>query len=167
VTAGGPPYVAGKPENAAMRDAISAAVKDAMKAGDKPRLETLRMVSAAIKNADIAARGEGKDPPNDDALMSLLQKLIKQRQESADLYDKGGRAELAAKERGEIAIISGFLPEQIAETEMEGAIADIIEELGATGPKDMGKVMAALKAAYAGRMDFSRASVAVKKVLGG
>jgi uncharacterized protein YqeY len=150
-----------------MREEISAAVKDAMKAGDKPRLETLRMVSAAIKNADIAARGEGKEPLKDEAILSLLQKLIKQRQESAELYDKGGRAELAAKERAEIVVIGGFLPEQIAETEMEGAIADIIEELGATGPKDMGRVMAALKAAYPGRMDFAKASVAVKRVLGG
>lgn len=149
-----------------MRDAITAAIKDAMRAGDKPRLETLRMVSAAIKSADIAARGEGKPPLTGDAILGILQKLIKQRQESAELYDKGGRAELARKERDEIGFIEAFLPRQIAETEMEGAIADIVEELGATGPKDMGKVMAALKAAYPGRMDFAKASVAVKKVLG-
>jgi uncharacterized protein YqeY len=149
-----------------MRDEIAAATRDAMKTGDKLRLDTLRMVGAAIKNADIAARGEGKPPPSDEALLGILQKLIKQRQESAELYDRGGRAELAQKERDEIAVIGGFLPQQIAETEMEGAIADIIEELGATGPKDMGKVMAALKAAYPGRMDFAKASVAVKRVLG-
>jgi uncharacterized protein YqeY len=149
-----------------MRDEITAAIKDAMLKGDRLRLDALRMVSAAIKNADIEARGQGKPQPSDDALLSLLQKLIKQRQESAELYDKGGRAELAAKEREEISIIGGFLPQQIAETEMEAAIADIIEELGATSPKDMGKVMSALKAAYPGRMDFARASVAVKRVLG-
>jgi uncharacterized protein YqeY len=149
-----------------MRDEINAAIKDAMLKGDRLRLDALRMVSAAIKNADIEARGQGKPQPSDDALLSLFQKLIKQRQESAELYDKGGRAELAAKEREEISIIGGFLPQQIAETEMEAAIADIIEELGATGPKDMGKVMSALKAAYPGRMDFARASVAVKRVLG-
>jgi uncharacterized protein YqeY len=150
-----------------MRDAINAAVKAAMLKGEKDRLSTLRMVSAAIQNADIAARGEGKPPPSDDALLSLFQKLIKQRQESAELYDKGGRAELAAKERNEIAVIQGFLPQALGEAEMEAAIADTIEELGATGPKDMGKVMAALKAAYPGRMDFARASASVKKVLGG
>jgi uncharacterized protein YqeY len=149
-----------------MRDAITAATKDAMLKGDRLRLETLRMVGAAIKNADIAARGEGKPAPSDDALLGLLQKLIKQRQESAELYDKGGRAELAKKERDEIGFIEAFLPQQVAETEMEAAIADIIEELGATGPKDMGKVMSALKAAYPGRMDFGKASIAVKKVLG-
>ncbi|MEO8668472.1 MAG: GatB/YqeY domain-containing protein [Bauldia sp.] len=149
-----------------MRDAITAATTNAMRAGDKLRLETLRMVAAAIKNADIAARGEGKPPLPGDAILGILQKLIKQRQESAELYDKGGRAELATKERDEIGFIEAFLPAQIAETEMEGAIADIVEELGATGPKDMGKVMAALKAAYPGRMDFAKASVAVKKVLG-
>jgi len=150
-----------------MREAITAAVKDAMLKGEKDRLSTLRMVSAAIKNADIAARGEGKPAPSDDALLSLLQKLIKQRQESAELYDKGGRPELAAKERDEIAVIQGFLPKALGDAEMEAAIADTIEELGATGPKDMGKVMAALKAAYPGRMDFARASASVKKVLGG
>ena len=150
-----------------MREAINAAIKDAMLKGEKDRLSTLRMVSAAIKNADIAARGDGKAAPSNDVLLALLQKLIKQRQESADLYDKGGRPELATKERDEILVIQGFLPQGLGEAEIDAAIADTIEELGATGPKDMGKVMAALKAAYSGRMDFARASASVKKVLGG
>jgi uncharacterized protein YqeY len=150
-----------------MREKISAAVKDAMLKGDKQRLSTLRMVSAAIKNADIEARGQGKEPPGTDALLGLLQKLIKQRQESADLYDKGGRPELAANERAEIATIQAFLPSQLGEAEAKAAIAEVIEEVGASGPKDMGKVMAALKAAYPGRMDFAKASGLVKSMLGG
>jgi uncharacterized protein YqeY len=149
-----------------IRDSINDALKDSMLKKDAARVSTLRMVNAAIKNADIEARGQGKPAPDDDALMSLMQKMIKQRQEAAQVYDRGGRADLAAKEREEIAVISAFLPQQLGEAETEAAVADIIEELGATGPKDMGKVMAALKAAYAGRMDFAKASAAVKKVLG-
>jgi uncharacterized protein YqeY len=149
-----------------IRDSINDALKDSMLKKDAARVSTLRMVNAAIKNADIEARGQGKPAPDDDALMSLMQKMIKQRQEAAQVYNRGGRADLAAKEREEIAVISAFLPQQLGEAETEAAVADIIEELGATGPKDMGKVMAALKAAYAGRMDFAKASAAVKKVLG-
>ena len=150
-----------------LREQINDAVKAAMKSQDKLRLSTLRLVNAAIKNADIEARGAGKDALADGDILGLLQKLIKQRQESVELYDKGGRAELAEQERGEIAIISGFLPQQLSEAEAKEAIAGVIRETGAAGMKDMGKVIAALKARYAGRMDFAKASALVKSMLTG
>ena len=150
-----------------LRDQINDAVKAAMKSQDKLRLSTLRLVNAAIKNADIEARGAGKDALADGDILGLLQKLIKQRQESIELYDKGGRAELAEQERGEIAIISGFLPQQLSDAEAKEAIAGVIRETGAAGMKDMGKVIAALKARYAGRMDFAKASALVKSMLTG
>lgn len=150
-----------------LRDNINTAVKEAMKAKEERKLSTLRMVNAAIKNADIDARGQGKPPLSDADLLSLLQKMIKQRQESVDLYDKGGRAELAAQEREEIAVISAYLPQQMSEDEAKAAIAAEIAELGAAGMKDMGKVIAALKAKYAGQMDFGKASGLVKAALNG
>ena len=150
-----------------LREQINDAVKAAMKSQDKLRLSTLRLVNAAIKNADIEARGAGKDALADGDILGLLQKLIKQRQESIELYDKGGRAELAQQERGEIAIISGFLPQQLSEAEAKEAIAGVIRETRAAGMKDMGKVIAALKARYAGRMDFAKASALVKSMLAG
>ena len=150
-----------------LRDQINDAVKAAMKSQDRLRLSTLRLVNAAIKNADIEARGAGKDALADGDILGLLQKLIKQRQESVELYDKGGRAELAEQERGEIAIISGFLPRQLSEAEAKEAIAGVIRETRAAGMKDMGKVIAALKARYAGRMDFAKASALVKSMLTG
>jgi uncharacterized protein YqeY len=149
-----------------LRDKISAGTKDAMKSGDKLRLSTLRLISAAIKNAEIEARTAGRQLSDDD-LLGLLQKMIKQRQESVELYDKGGRKELAEQERGEIAIIREFLPQQMSEEEAKAAIAEVIKQEGATGMKDMGKVMSALKAAYAGRMDFAKASGLVKSQLAG
>jgi len=150
-----------------LREQINDAVKAAMKSQDRLRLSTLRLVNAAIKNADIEARGAGKDALADADILGLLQKLIKQRQESVELYDKGGRAELAEQERGEIAIISGFLPQQLSDAEAKEAIAGVIRETGAAGMKDMGKVIAALKARYAGRMDFAKASALVKSMLTG
>ena len=150
-----------------LREQINDAMKAAMKSQDKLRLSTLRLVNAAIKNADIEARGAGKDAPADADILGLLQKLIKQRQESVELYDKGGRAELAEQERGEIAIISSFLPQQLSEAEAKEAIAGVIRETGAASMKDMGKVIAALKARYAGRMDFAKASALVKGMLTG
>ena len=150
-----------------LRDQLNDAVKAAMKAQDKLRLSTLRLVNAAIKNADIEARGAGKDALADGDILSLLQKLIKQRQESVELYEKGGRAELAAQERAEIEIINGFLPQQLSEAEAKEAIAGVIRETGAAGMKDMGKVIGALKARYAGRMDFAKASALVKAMLTG
>lgn len=149
-----------------LREKINDDLKAAMKAKDDRRISTLRMINAAIKNADIEARGQGKQLSEDD-LLGLLQKMIKQRQESVELYDKGGRKELADQEREEIAIIQSFLPQQMDEAEARAAIAEVIRREGATGMKDMGRVMAALKAAYAGRMDFGKASGIVKGLLAG
>ena len=150
-----------------LRDDINNAIKEAMKGGDKRRVSTLRLVNSALKNADIEARGHGKDPLSDDELLGLLQKMIKQRQESVGLYDQGGRAELAAQEREEIAIISGYLPKQMSEADVKAAIAAVIAETGASGIKDMGKVIGVLKAKYAGQMDFGKASGMVKAALTG
>ena len=150
-----------------LRDQINDAVKTAMKSQDKLRLSTLRMVNSAIKNADIEARGQGKPPLSDEALLSVLQKMIKQRQEAVELYDKGGRPELAAQERSEIEMIASFLPQQLSEAQAKEAIAGVIRETGAAGMKDMGKVIAALKERYAGRMDFGKASALVKGMLTG
>ena len=148
-----------------LRDDINNAVKEAMKAKEERKLTTLRMVNSTIKNADIEARGQGKPPLSDEALLSVLQKMIKQRQEAVELYDKGGRAELAAQEREEIAIISAYLPKQMSEDDVKKAIAAVIAETNAAGIKDMGKVIGALKAKYAGQMDFARASGLVKAAL--
>ena len=148
-----------------LRESINNAMKDAMKARDERRVGTLRMMNAAIKNADIAARGEGKEPLNEADLMSLFQKMIKQRQESVELYDKGGRAELAAQEREEIAIISAYLPKQMSEDDVKAAISAAIAETGAAGMKDMGKVIGVLRAKFAGQMDFGKASGMVKAAL--
>src|SRR5216683_5766110 len=127
-----------------LRQSINDAMKTAMKSQEKLRLSTLRLVNAAIKNADIEARTGGKGPLADDDLLGLLQKMIKQRQESVEIYDKAGRKELADQERGEIEIIRTYLPVQMSELEVKGAIAEIITEVGAQSIKDMGKVMAAL-----------------------
>jgi uncharacterized protein YqeY len=148
-----------------LRDDINNAMKDALKSQDKLRLSTLRLVNAAIKNADIEARGVGKGALDDAALLALMQKMIKQRQESVELYEKGGRKELADQERGEIAIIAGFLPKQMSEAEVDAAIAAAIAETGAASMKDMGKVIGVLRAKFAGRMDFGKASALVKSKL--
>ena len=149
-----------------LRDEINNALKTAMKAQDQRRVSTLRLVNAAFKNADIEARGGNKGPLADDELLSVLQKMIKQRQESAELYDKGGRPELAAQEREEIAIVTSFLPKQMSEDEVKAAVAAVVKEIGAASMKDMGKVMAALKERYAGKMDFAKAGGLVKGQLG-
>jgi hypothetical protein len=150
-----------------LRDDINNAVKEAMKAKDERKVSTLRMVNSTIKNADIEARGECKPPLSDEALLSVLQKMIKQRHEAVELYDKGGRAELAAQEREEIAIISAYLPKQMSEADVKAAIAAAIAETGAAGMKDMGKVIGVLKTKFAGRMDFAKASGLVKSALTG
>ncbi len=150
-----------------LRDEINNAVKDAMRAKDERKLSTLRMVNSTLKNADIEARGQGKPPLSDDDILGVLQKMIKQRQELVELYDKGGRAELADQERAEIAVISAYLPKQMSDDEVKAAIAATISETGAAGMKDMGKVIAALKAKYAGQMDFGKASGLVKAALAG
>jgi uncharacterized protein YqeY len=149
-----------------MRDTITAALQAATKAQDRRRTSTLRMISAAIKDRDIAARGLGKTAATDAELLELFAKMIKQREESQKIYEDAGRAELAAQESEEIAIIREFLPQQLSGAEMEKAIADAIAEAGATSVKDMGKVMAVLKTRYAGQMDFGKASAAVKAKLG-
>ena len=148
-----------------LRDNINNAMKDAMKARDERRVSTLRMMNAAIKNADIEARGQGKEPLNEADLMSLFQKMIKQRHESADLYDKGARPELAAAERGEIEIITAYLPQQMSDVEAGSAISAVLKEINAETMKDMGRAMAALKERFAGKMDFGKASGKIKELL--
>jgi hypothetical protein len=152
-------------ETTMLRERLTAEMKEAMKAGDKPKLATVRMIQAALKDKDIEARGLGKDPASDEEILGLLQKMIKQRNESAGVYEQGGRPELAENERAEVAIIAGFLPQQMDEAESRAAIEAAVAETGAAGPKDMGKVIGALKAKYAGRMDFAKASGLVKDVL--
>ena len=150
-----------------LRDDINNAVKDAMRAKDERKLSTLRMVNSTLKNADIEARGQGKPALSDEDALGVLQKMIKQRHESVELYEKGGRPELAAQEREEITIISKYLPAQMTEHEISETIAALLKETGATAMKDMGRVMAALKERYAGKLDFAKASGAVKKMLSG
>ena len=150
-----------------LRDAINNALKDAMKAKDERRVSTLRLVNSTLKNADIEARGQGKAPLGDDEVLGVLQKMIKQRHELIELYDKGGRPELAQQEREEAAIIAAYLPQQMSEADVTAAIAEAIRDTGAAGMKDMGKVIAALRAKFAGRMDFGKASGLVKATLTG
>lgn len=149
-----------------LRDRFMSDLKEAMKAGEKPRLGTIRLIQAALKDKDIEARGAGKGPISDDEILQLLQKMVKQRQESAKMYGDGGRPELADQENAEIAIISVYLPKQMDEAEARTAIAAVIAETGAAGVKDMGKVMGELKTRYAGQMDFGKASPLVKQLLG-
>jgi uncharacterized protein YqeY len=149
-----------------MRDTISAALTAATKAQYKRRISTLRLISAAIKDCDIAARTAGKKEATDAELLELLAKMIKQREESEKIYTDAGRAELAKQEAEEIAIIREYLPKQLSDKDMEKAIADAIAKSGAASVKDMGKVMAELKAKYAGQMDFAKASALVKVKLG-
>ena len=149
-----------------MRDTINAALKEATKAQDKRRVSTLRMVSAAIKDRDIAGRGSGKGEASDAELLDLLAKMIKQREESQKIYAEAGRQELATQESEEIVIIREFLPRQLSGADVEKAVADAVAEAGATSVKDMGKVMAVLKSRYAGQMDFGNAGALVKAKLG-
>ena len=149
-----------------LREQLTAALKEAMKARDVKRTGTLRLVLAALKERDIAGRtAESREGISDDEILSLLAKLIKSREDSIELYEKGGRPELAAAEREEIAIIREYMPKQMDEGEAKAAIAAAIAELGAVSMKDMGKVMAALKERFAGKMDFSKASASVKELL--
>jgi uncharacterized protein YqeY len=149
-----------------MREAINEAYKAALKARDPRRTATLRAINAAFKDRDIAARGEGKPAPGDDELLAVLQKMVKQREESLQIYEKAGREDLAATEREEIAVIGEFLPKSLSEAELEAAIAEAIGRTGAAGVKDMGKVIAALRAEYPGRIDFGKASGRVRAALG-
>jgi uncharacterized protein len=152
---------------AVLRDEINTALKGAMKARDERRVSTLRLINAAITNADIEAQVHGRQSLADDELLPLLQKMIKQRQESVEIYDQAGRKELADQERGEIEIIRAYLPKQMSDLDVKAAITEIIREVGAHNIKDMGKVMAALKQGYAGKMDFGKASGLVKGMLAG
>ena len=149
----------------ALRERFTDDLKTAMKGGDKVRVATIRLIQAALKDRDIEARGLSKEPLSDEDILGLLQKMIKQRQESAELYDKGGRPELAAQEREEIEIITAFLPQQMSDLEAGSVIQQIVHEINAQGLKDMGRTMAALKERFAGKMDFAKASAKVKELL--
>lgn len=149
-----------------MRDRITAALKDAMRAKDQLRLSTLRLMSAALKDQDIAKRTEeGNDALSDAEIVALLSKMVKQREDSAKAYEEAGRMELAEQERAEQKVIKEFLPKPLSEAEVEAAVADAIKTTGASSIRDMGKVMGALKAAHAGRMDFGAVGPLVKSAL--
>lgn len=147
-----------------MRAELMAAVNTAMKSGDRLKVDTLRMVLSALKNREIEARGSGETLSRNDE-SAVLRKLAKSRRDAAELYDKAGRPDLAAKERAEIAIIAAFLPEQMSEDEVAAAIAAAISASGATGVKDTGKVIGLLKTKYADRIDFAQAGLLVKTAL--
>jgi uncharacterized protein len=149
-----------------LRDSVNEALKTAMKSRDAARTSTLRMMLAAFKNRDVEVRGGGGEAASEDELLASLAKMLKQREESAKAFEDGARPELAAKERAEIEVIRGFMPKQMDAAELEAAVTDAITELGATSVRDMGKVMAALKAKHAGAMDFGKASALVKSKLG-
>ena len=150
-----------------LREQFSADLKTAMKAGEKGKVAAIRLIQSALKDKDIEARGAGKGEATADEILALLQKMIKQRQESIAIYDANGRPELADGERAEVAVISAYLPQQMGEAEVKAAIEKAIAETGAAGVKDMGKVIGALRAAYAGQMDFGKVSPLVKGMLGG
>ena len=148
-----------------MRETLAEALKTALKAGDKRRTSTLRLIQAAIQDRDIAHRGSGKDPVSDDEILQILTKMVKQRQESAKAFEEGARLELAAQERDEITIITDFLPKQMEDAAVRDAAQKVIAELGAEGLRDMGRIMTALKERYPGQMDFGKASGIVKELL--
>jgi len=148
------------------REELKESLKTAMKARDEPVVSTLRLVLSSIKDKDIAARGTGNmDGIGDGEIASLLQSMVKQRQESAKIFKDAGRTDLSEKEEAEIAIITGYLPKQLSDSEMEAAVANAVKESGAAGIKDMGKVMGALKSRHAGQMDMAKAGDMVKKAL--
>ncbi|MBP2292065.1 GatB/YqeY domain-containing protein [Azospirillum rugosum] len=151
-----------------LRTRLNEALKEAMRAKNQRAVSTVRLILAALKDRDIAARSRGVMDGIDEAeMMSMLQSMIKQRGESIKMYEQGGRPELAEQEREEIAIIEGFLPKQMSEEETAAAIRTVIGEVGATSIKDMGKVMAELKTRHAGQMDFAKAGPVVKQQLSG
>lgn len=148
-----------------MREILAAQLKDAMKGGDKRRISTIRLIQAAIKDRDIAARTAGKGAVNDEEIMQILAKMVKQRDESARIYEEANRLELAQQEREEIEVIKSFLPKQLGEEEVRQLCAKVVADVGADGLRDMGKCMAALKERYPGQMDFGKASGVVKTLL--
>lgn len=146
-----------------LRDRLQAGLKEAMKAKQADRLSTLRLINAAIKDREIDLRGEGAEAEVGDAeILGILGKLVKQRQESARAYEEGGRLELAEKERAEIVVIEEFLPRQLTAEEIEAAISAAVAETGATGLRDMGRVMGVLKGKYTGQMDFGAVGAQIK-----
>ena len=150
-----------------MRTRLNESLKRAMKEKDAPRLSTLRLITAAIKDRDIAKRGEGEEAEvSDDEILAILGKMVKQRQESARVYEEGGRLELAEKELSEVGIIEEFLPKPLSEAEVDRAIEAAIAEVGAETIRDMGRVMGTLKGKYTGRMDFGTVGPRVKARLG-
>jgi uncharacterized protein len=150
-----------------LRERFMTEMKEAMKAGDKARVSAVRLITSELKNKDVEARGAGRAEASEEEVLGVLQKMIKQRQESAGIYEQNGRPELAAVETAEIAVISGFLPVQLGEEEVKAAIAAAIAQSGASSMKDMGKVVAILRGKYAGQMDFGKASGLVKAALSG
>jgi len=151
-----------------LRDKLNEAMKDAMRARETAALGTIRLILAKLKDVDIAARTEtSREGVSDDRILSMLQGMIKQRNESITLYEKGNRADLAEKEKAEITVIERFLPKQMDDAAVDAAVREAVSAAGATTVKDMGGVMAALKTKYAGQMDFAMASAAVKKALAG
>lgn len=149
-----------------MRTRLLEGMKDAMKSGEKRKLATMRLINAAIKDRDISARGAGKERVSDDEILAILQKMIKQREESAQVYEDGNRLELAAQEREEIEIIREYLPKQMDADEVRNACAKVVTEVGGEGLRDMGKCMNAIKQRYPGRLDVGQASKVVKELLG-
>ncbi|MBP7336829.1 GatB/YqeY domain-containing protein [Niveispirillum sp.] len=151
-----------------LRQTLNEALKDAMRAKNSRGVATVRLILAALKDRDIAARGTGnQDGIDDAAILAMLQTMVKQRRESITMYEQGGRTELAQQEKEEIEVIEAFLPKQLDEADTRDAIAGLIAELGATGVKDMGKVMAELRGRFAGQMDFTKASALVREKLVG
>jgi len=148
-----------------MRDAINAALKEAMLRQDKRRTSTLRLITAAIKDRDIAARSSGKERVSEDEILEILNRMIRQRQESARAYEEGSRLDLAAEECEEIAIIRSFLPQQLDDAQLHSVCAETVKQTGAHGLRDIGKCMQELKARYPGRMDLGKASTLVKGML--
>ena len=147
-----------------MREQLPTLMKEAMKAGDKKRLGAIRLIGAAMKDREIEARGLGKEMTEEDE-QAVLRRMVKQRQDSITAYEAAGRTELAAQERDEVAVIAEFLPQMMDEAGTRAAIAEAIAGTGAAGPKDMGRVIAAVKAKHAGRIDFGKASGIVKEML--
>jgi uncharacterized protein YqeY len=148
-----------------MRARINQDVKDAMKSGDKARLTTLRLITAAIKDRELGIGGQAPTDVGDAEIVVILQKMVKQRRESITTYEKAGRTDLADQEKSEIVILEAYLPKQMDEAATKAAVAALVAELGASGPKDMGRVMGAMKERFAGQMDFGKASGVLKELL--
>lgn len=148
-----------------MREKLSEAMKDAMRAKDTRRLATVRLIMAAIKDRDIATRAPGHEQVSDEEILQILAKMIKQREESTKIYAENGRADLADQEREEMEVIRGFMPAQLSDEKVREICAAVIEETGSSGLRDMGKCIAVLKERYPGQMDFAKASGIIKEML--